>query len=395
MFEFKILKKSKKSKARLGILKTSHGEIETPAFVPVATQATIKTLTSEEASRTKSQILICNTYHLHLKPGEKIVKANGGLHKFMNWKAPLMTDSGGFQVFSLGFGRDLGVGKILKSETKLFAPARHSARNTPVASISVGSQPQNIKITNVGVWFRSPIDGRKIFIGPKESMKIQEALGADIVFAFDECTPPTADYEYTKKSLEKTHKWALQSLEFKGKKQAIFGIIQGGKFEDLRIKSAEFIGSQPFDGFGIGGEFGDSKNDMVKMINRVNEKLPENKPRHLLGIGYLEDIPKIIKSGIDFFDCIAPTHYARRGFAFTSEGKLDLNKRRFLNPPAGGKKPLDKKCSCEVCQNYTRSYICHLLKAKEITAMRLLTFHNLYFFNSFVEKIREEIKRRK
>ncbi|MBI4993938.1 tRNA guanosine(34) transglycosylase Tgt [Candidatus Wolfebacteria bacterium] len=420
--DFKILKKSKKNKARLGILKTSHGEIETPSFVPVATQATIKTLTSEEAKAAKCQILICNTYHLHLKPGEKIVKANGGLHKFMNWRAPLMTDSGGFQVFSLGFGRDFGVGKILKSatnmfltepvvrslqrraatlplsaatpipsETKLAALPRHSARNTFVASISVGSQPQNIKITDEGVWFRSPIDGRKIFIGPKESMKIQESLGADIIFAFDECTPPLADYEYTKKSLEKTHKWALQSLKFKGKKQALFGIVQGGKFKDLRIKSAEFIASQSFDGFGIGGEFGDSKNDMVKMINWVNEKLPENKPRHLLGIGYLEDIPKIIKSGIDTFDCIAPTHYARRGFAFTSFGKLDLGKSIFLKD----RKPLDKKCDCEVCQNYTRSYICHLLKAKEITALRLLTSHNLYFFNSFVEKIRDEIKKGK
>ena len=373
-------------------MKTSHGEIETPCFVPVATQAVVKTLTSEEAEAAKCQILIANTFHLHLKPGEKIVKSNGGIHKFMNWNRPLMTDSGGFQVFSLGFGRDLGVGKIMKSGAG--------------ALVKVGQQPQNIKITDDGVWFRSPVDGKKLFIGPKESMKIQEAIGADIIFSFDECTPPLADYEYTKKSLEKTHKWAIASLKIKNQiskiknKQAIFGIVQGGKFKDLRIESAKFIANLPFDGFGIGGEFGDNKNTMIKMIDWVVKELPENKPRHLLGIGHPEDILKIIKSGIDTFDCVMPTHYARHGVAFTSNGRLDMGKSKFLNPPSalfggGGKNPLDKKCDCMVCRNYTRSYISHLLKAKEITALRLLTFHNLYFFNSLVEKIRNDIKKEK
>ncbi|MCL5004546.1 MAG: tRNA guanosine(34) transglycosylase Tgt [Patescibacteria group bacterium] len=374
---FRVVKKSKKSKARIGILKTSHGEIETPCFVPVATQAVVKTLTSEEAEAAKCQILIANTFHLHLKPGEKIVKSNGGIHKFMNWNRPLMTDSGGFQVFSLGFGRDLGVGKIMKSGAG--------------ALVKVGQQPQNIKIIDDGVWFRSPVDGRKLFIGPKESMKIQEAIGADIIFAFDECTPPLADYEYTKKSLIKTHEWAIASLKNKGKKQALFGIVQGGKFKDLRIESAKFIANLPFDGFGIGGEFGDNKNTMIKMIDWVVKELPENKPRHLLGIGHPEDILKIIKSGIDTFDCVMPTHYARHGIAFASSGRLDMSKPIFLKD----KKPLDKKCDCMVCRNYTRSYIGHLLKAKEITALRLLTFHNLYFFNSLVEKIRNDIKKEK
>lgn len=256
----------------------------------------------------------------------------------------------------------------------------------------IGQQPQNIKITNNGVWFKSPIDGSKIFIGPKESMKIQEALGADIIFAFDECTPPLADYEYTKKSLKKTHKWALQSLKFKSKQQALFGIVQGGKFKDLRIESAKFIGKLPFDGFGIGGEFGDDKKIMARMLKWTLNELPENKPRHLLGIGHPEDLESVIKSGVDSFDCVAPTHYARRGIAFINadkRGRLNLSKSVFLKD----KRPLDEKCGCLICQNYNRSYISHLIRAKEISGLKMLTFHNLYFFNSFVEKIREKIKK--
>ena len=361
----------------MGVLKTSHGVVETPALVTVATQAVVKTLTSEEVKQAKSQILIANTFHLHLKPGEKGVKSFGGLHKFMNWQKPLMTDSGGFQVFSLGFGSDHGVGKILKKKSN--------------SSILVGQQPKNIKITNDGVYFNSPVDGKKIFLGPKESMIIQEALGADIIFSFDECTSPLADYEYTKKSLVKTHRWAKICLENKPAKQALFGITQGGKFKDLRIESAKFIGSLPFDGFGIGGEFGGDKNTMIKMLDWTIKELPDEKPRHLLGIGHLEDIPKIIKSGVDTFDCIVPTHYARHGYAFTSSGRVDMSKTKFLKD----KNPLDKKCGCFVCQNYTRGYITHLLKAKEITPLKLLTFHNLYFFNSYIEKIRDDIKKGK
>jgi len=359
----------------LGVLKTSHGVVETPALVTVATQAVVKTLTSEEVKQAKSQILIANTFHLHLKPGEKHIKFFGGLHKFMNWDRPLMTDSGGFQVFSLGFGSDHGVGKIFKKKSN--------------SSVLVGQQPKNIKITSDGVFFNSPVDGRKIFLGPKESMNIQQALGADIVFAFDECTSPLADYEYTKKSLVKTHCWAKICLENRSAKQALFGITQGGKFKDLRIESAKFIGSLPFDGFGIGGEFGGDKDTMIKMIGWTIKELPDEKPRHLLGIGHLEDIPKIIKSGVDTFDCIVPTHYARHGYAFTSQGRLDMSKSNFLKD----KNPLDKKCGCFVCQNYSRGYITHLLKAKEITPLKLLTFHNLYFFNSYIEKLRNDIKK--
>ncbi len=375
MFEFKIIKRSNKSRARLGILKTSHGEIETPALVGVGTQAVVKTLTSKEIEATKTQIIISNTYHLHLKPGEDIVGQNGGLHKFMNFNKPIMTDSGGYQVFSLGFGSDYGTGKILKETTD--------------KTIKIGEQPKKIKITEDGVYFRSVVDGKMLFMGPSESIKIQEKLGADIIFAFDECTSPIANYEYTKRSLEKTKRWAKICLEVKKSDQALYGIVQGGKFEDLRIESAKFTASLPFEGFGIGGEFGDDKKDMAKMLSWVNSNLPESKPRHLLGIGYLEDMETIIKEGIDTFDCIVPTHYARHGVAFVSEGKLDLKKSKFLKD----KKPLDKKCACETCINYSRSYIAHLFKAKEITALRLVTFHNLYYFNTYVELLRERIKK--
>jgi len=373
MIKFKIVKKSKKSKARLGILETRHGVIETPCLVPVATQATVKSLNSEEVKETKTQILICNTLHLHLKPGEKIIEKADGLHQFMNWKGPLMTDSGGFQVFSLGFGKDFQIGKIVKEKIN--------------SQINLSQKPKFLKITKEGVYFSSFVDGKKIFLGPKESIKIQEKLGADIIFAFDECTSPNASFEYVKKSLERTHYWAKICLKTKKTDQALFGIVQGGRFKTLRKESAKFIGSLPFDGFGIGGEFGHNKKKMLQMLDWVIKELPPEKPRHLLGIGYLEDIPKIIEKGIDLFDCTVPTQYARRGIAFTSLGKLDLRKSKFLKD----KEPLDKKCSCFVCQNYKRNYICHLFRAKEITAFRLLTFHNLYFFNTFVEKIRKSL----
>lgn len=418
---FKILKKSKISNARLGFMETSHGVVETPCLVPVATQATIKTLDSKETEETKSQMLICNTFHLHLKPGlpptnfgkrvgqegskkikhipkfvggEKFVEKAGGLHKFMNWRKPLMTDSGGFQVFSLGFGKDFGTGKILNSKNKaknkaMFQLSNSIELDSKVKRITYGNQPKNIKIMQDGVYFNSPIGGSKLFLGPKESMRIQEKLGADIIFAFDECTSPIADYEYTKRSLEKTHEWAKVCLDVKQSKQALFGIVQGGKYKDLRIESAKFIAGLPFGGFGIGGEFGDDKKQMPKMLNWVIKELPEKKPRHLLGMGHLEDIEKIIKQGVDTFDCTVPTHYARRGILFGSEGRINLKQSKFLKR----REPLDKGCVCNVCLNYKKDYVCHLLRAGELTALKLTTFHNLHYFNSYVEDIRSKIKR--
>jgi queuine tRNA-ribosyltransferase/7-cyano-7-deazaguanine tRNA-ribosyltransferase len=384
MIEFKILKKSKKSRARLGILKTPHGEIETPTLVAVATQASVKTLSSEDVLKTKTQIIIANTFHLHLKPGENILKSAGGIHKFMNWPKPVMTDSGGFQVFSLGFGSDLKVGKILK-----FFPAGAKEE------VKEGSQPKKVKITPEGVWFSSPANGERIFLGPKESIKIQESIGADIILAFDECTPPLADYEYAKGALKRTHDWAKICVKERKTKQALYGIVQGSHFKDLREEAAKFINSLDFDGFAIGGDLGKNKKETAKIISWTVPRLEEKKPRHLLGIGYPEDMEPAAKWGMDTFDCIVPTHYARHGTAFVSKGagggfvKIDLRQSKFLKD----KRPLDPLCGCDVCRNYKRNYICHLFKAKEILPLSLLTFHNLYFFNSYAESVRVKIKK--
>lgn len=376
MFEFKILKRSKKSRARLGVISTPHGEIETPAFVPVATRATVRTLESDEVAAAGAQVLICNTYHLHIAPGEKLVKRAGGLHDFMQWKRPLMTDSGGFQVFSLGFGTDHGVGKILKEE--------------PEKRIPLGTQPTNIKITPDGVHFRSPIDGTQLFLGPKESIRIQEALGADIIFAFDECPSPLANEEYMRRSLDMTHRWARTCLEARSSKleAALYGIVQGGSFKALRSESAKIIGAMPFQGFGIGGEFGYDKRSLKKMLSDVHDLLPEGKPRHVLGVGHPEDFPYIASAGGDTFDCIAPTHYARRGVIFTSKGRFDIRNRRYLTD----QKPLDPKCKCDICATYSRAYICHLIRAHELTGMKLASYHNLHFFNAEAQRLRTRIK---
>jgi len=378
MFSFKILKKSKRSRARLGVIHTPHGDIETPAFVPVATRATIRTLDTSEVEDVGAQVLICNTFHLHVAPGEKLIKKAGGLHKYMRWNKPLMTDSGGFQVFSLGFGTDHGVGKMLRSEQD--------------KKILEGSQPRSLTITAHGVRFRSPIDGKELFLGPKESIKVQEALGADIIFAFDECPSPLSSAEYMRRSIDTTHRWAAECLDAKkNHKQALYGIVQGGGSMEMRIESAQIIGAMNFDGFGFGGEFGYDKQSMKKVIGAVSDNLPENKPRHILGIGHPEDFSIIVAAGGDTFDCIAPTHYARRGTVFTSRGpstslrtsRLQINDRRFLKDI---NKPLDPSCTCDVCKTYSRSYICSLMRAHELTGMKLTTFHNLHYFNTQVRK---------
>lgn len=358
-------------------METSHGVVETPCLVPVATQGVVKTLDEKEVEETKSEILISNTFWLHLRPGEKIVEKSGGLHKFMNWKKPLMTDSGGFQVFSLGFGKDFGVTKFT------------GGKNDEKTAIVKNQTAKAVKITRDGACFRSPINGDELFLGPKESIKIQQKLGADIMFAFDECTPPLANYEYVNDSVEKTHSWAKICLKAKKSKQALFGIVQGSGFKDLREKSAKFINSLDFDGFGIGGDLWRERSGTRSILKYIIPHLNEKKPRHLLGVGHLKNIEDIIKEGIDLFDCTVPTHYARHGIAFTFKGRLDLKSSKFLKK----NEPLDKECTCRVCLNYKKNYICHLLRAKEITALKLITFHNLWHFNSHIESIRQKIKK--
>ena len=379
MINFSVLKQSVISRARLGILKTPHGEVETPAFVAVATRASVKTISSEEAARAGCQLLIANTYHLHLRPGESTVRKAGGLHKFMNWGGPLMTDSAGFQVFSLGFGLDHGVGKLAKPSKR-----GHTRK------IKLATQPKKIKITPDGVYFRSVIDGRELFIGPKESICIQEALGADIMLAFDECTSPLADKEYVADSLQRTHRWAKQSLKARRTKQALYGITQGSHYKDLRIQSAKYINSLGFDGFAIGGDFGDEKRAMEMVLKWTVPNLDPCKPRHFLGIGYPEDIERIVKNGVDTFDCTVPTHFGRHGVAFTTQGRLNMKQTTFLKD----KKTLENKCGCETCQNnYGRNYISHLIRAGELTGLKLLTVHNLFHFNGLVAAVRRKISR--
>ena len=374
MFSFKTLKRSSKSRARVGVISTPHGEIETPAFVPVATRATVRSLDSSEVEDTGSQVLICNTFHLHVAPGEALVKKAGGLHTYMQWKKLLMTDSGGFQVYSLGFGSDHGIGKMLKEPTGRV--------------VETDAQPQKIKITDDGVHFRSPIDGRALFLGPKESIRIQEALGADIIFAFDECTSPLADKDYLVASLKKTHRWAAECIRVKeNDKQALYGIVQGGGHADLRAMSAQIIGAMDFEGFAIGGEYGYDKKMMAKIMGKVNDILPEHRPRHALGVGHPEDFEVLARAGIDTFDCIAPTHYARRGIIFTSKGRINIKNQRFLKEF----KPLDASCACDICTTYTRSYICHLMRGHELTGMKLASYHNLHYFNALATQVRKQI----
>ncbi len=376
---FRIIKKHSKSKARLGLVRTTNGVMRTPAFFPVATKATVKSLTPEDIRKIGFEGVLANAYHLYLQPGHKIVKKMGGLHKFMNWQGIIATDSGGFQVFSLGMAIQDKVGKILKEGERGQPPLRGLPPKIPHSSL--------VKIDEEGVDFTSYLDGSRHRFTPEISMKIQEDLGADIIFAFDECSSPLADYDYTKKAMERTHRWAKRCLKAKKKKnQFLFGIVQGGLFEELRKESAQFIGKLPFDGFGIGGSFG--KNEMKKTLDWIVPRLPEDKPRHLLGVGYLDDLKNAIKRGIDLFDCVYPTRLARHGTFLTSQGELNISKASYR----ADKKPIMKNCSCYVCKNFTRAYLHHLFKAKEMLGHRLATIHNLHFMFDFFEKIRRDIK---
>ncbi|WP_434290369.1 tRNA guanosine(34) transglycosylase Tgt [Clostridium botulinum] len=355
---YKLLKKL--GKARRGEFTTPHGVIQTPVFMNVGTLAAIKgAVSSMDLKEIGCQVELSNTYHLHLRPGDEVVKKMGGLHKFMNWDRPILTDSGGFQVFSLSKIR---------------------------------------KIQEEGVYFNSHIDGRKIFMGPEESMRIQSNLASTIAMAFDECVENPAPREYVEKSVERTTRWLhrckdemnrLNSLpDTINNKQMLFGINQGGTYQDIRIEHAKTMAKMDLDGYAIGGlAVGESHEDMYRIIDAVVPHLPEDKPIYLMGVGIPSNILEAVDRGVDFFDCVLPARNGRHAHVFTKEGKINLLNAKFELDD----KPIDEGCQCPACKHYTRSYIRHLFKAKEMLAMRLCVLHNLYFYNNLMEEIRDAI----
>lgn len=373
---FKI--KNKLGRARTGVISTAHGKILTPGFAFVATHGMIKSLGDMEHSLASPELTISNTFHLFVSGKVKEIKKAGGLHKRFGLKNPIMTDSGGFQVFSLGWGKVHKIGKIFSKHKQTDIVSRFCE---PTYDVGFNS----VKIGNNGVVFT--YDGRKYKLDPDSSIKIQEDLGADIIFAFDECTSPLHDYEYNKKSLDKTHNWAKKCLEAKKTKgQALFGIVQGGVYKDLRKKSSTVIGALPFDGFGIGGSFGEKQ--MGEVIGWSLSGLPEDKPRHLLGIGAIKDIFIGVKKGIDTFDCVIPTREARHGRLYSRSGKLDIQRGIF----AKDKKTIEKGCKCEACSRKPkRSDFKKMFSENKPEAQRLATLHNIYFYKTLFDKIRKVI----
>ncbi len=378
-FNFKIEKKLKDRLGRAGVLETPHGVILTPSFVAVGTKATVKSLTPEAVSEAGTQVVLGNTYHLFLQPGDEIVAKAGGIGKFMNWSGPTMTDSGGFQVFSLGAAYGKDISKVVKiTDPSLLIPERFDDSDAPRLA----------KIGQDGVSFKSHLDGSIHYITPEKSIQIQHNLGADIIFAFDECTSPAEDERYQEEALERTHRWAERCLvEHKklGGDSALFGIVQGGRNENLRKKSATFIGSMDFDGYGIGGSF--AKEDMSTAVKWVNEILPEEKPRHLLGIGEPEDLFMGVENGVDLFDCVTPTRLGRNGTIYTKKGKMIIMNKQFRDDFT----PIEEDCECYTCKNYTRAYIAHMFHGKEMLAGTLASTHNLYFIVNLVKNIRQSI----
>ena len=352
--------KAKDGRARRGVLHTVHGDIQTPVFMNVGTCAAIKGgVSTVELEQINCQVELSNTYHLHVRPGDALIRDMGGLHKFMNWKRPILTDSGGFQVFSLSSLR---------------------------------------KITEEGVHFASHVDGKRIFMGPEESMQIQSNLASTIAMAFDECVENPAPYDYVKKSIERTYRWLVRCKEEMArlnslpdtinKHQMLFGINQGGTYEDLRVQHMKQIAELDLDGYAIGGlAVGEATDEMYRIIDVVEPHMPEHKPRYLMGVGTPCNILEAVHRGVDFFDCVMPSRNARHGSLFTWHGKITLMNEKY----ARDERPIDPTCQCPTCQNYSRSYLRHLLKAKESLGMRLAVTHNLYFYNDLTQKIRDAL----
>lgn len=379
--KFTIEKELDGKLGRAGVLETAHGVINTPAFVSVGTKAAVKALTPEQVRSVGAEVVLANTYHLYLDPGDERVKKFGGLHKFMNWDGPIMTDSGGFQVFSLGaaYGKDFS--KVISINDPSLLLGERSTE---------GEVPRLATIGRDGVSFRSHIDGLLHYITPEKSIEIQHNLGADILFAFDEATAPAETFQYQEEAMERTHRWAKKSLEYHRSKdnaehQALFGIVQGGIEPELRKRSAEYISSLDFDGFGIGGSY--TKEHMALTTHLVNAILPKEKPRHLLGIGEPENLFMGVENGVDLFDCVAPTRNGRGGTLYTSRGKINIRNAEFREDIG----PVDEDCGCEVCRSYSRAYLCHLYRAHEMLGGTLGSMHNLHFIINLVKKMRQSI----
>lgn len=375
-------------RARAGVISTPHGDIQTPAFTAVGTKATVKGLTPAQLKEAGLQVLIANTYHLYLQPGEGTIEKLGGLHAFMGWQGPLMTDSGGFQIFSLGegFGK-----KISKFSAAQASPEEGVAVYSEELATSHGKLAV---IDEEGVSFTSHLDGSLHRFTPERSVEIQHKLGADIFFAFDECTWPTATYEYQKEAMERTHAWARRSLaahrqNFEAnKRQWVYGIGQGGQFDDLRRESARTIGNMGFDGFGLGGSFSRKYGDnSLQSALAMLDELPSDMPVHGLGVGEPEDLVLGVEGGVDTFDCVTPTRNGRSGSVYHRGGRINIDGASYLLDQA----PIDAACACYTCQNFTRAYICHLFRAKEMLGPVLASLHNMHFLVQLVEDMRVAI----
>jgi queuine tRNA-ribosyltransferase len=390
---FKIIAQDKKSRARAGIISTPNGKIETPYLIPVATRARIEALDSKDLKKLKIQALLANTYHLHFQPGEKKIKKKGGLRGYMQFNKPFFTDSGGFQAMSLGDTMADGFTKLGKNHERVRE-----------------RKESFIKITNKGVFFKSIYDHKWSFLDAKKSMQIQSDLGSNVIMSFDECTAANKSHDYQKEALERTKRWGIQSLKYHDKKQALYGIIQGGQFKDLRLESTEFVSNLPFDGIAIGGSFGESYGDSKKAMHQILEwimhELEKNqesysKPRHMLGIGWIDDLFECVERGIDTFDCVEMTRVARHGNVFISPragGSLKNKFRNSIRESDATNKPIDPTCSCSTCKKYTKAELYKLkLKYKEGSKEfgRLATIHNIHFMLNLCAQIRKAIKQGK
>jgi len=347
---FNVIHKDKNSKARLGKLTTAHGEIDTPCFMPVGTQGTVKTLSPQELKENGASVILSNAYHLFLRPGIEIIKKAGGLHAFMSWPGPILTDSGGYQIFSLALLR---------------------------------------KINDQGVEFQSHIDGLKHFLTPEDVIRIQKDFGSDIIMPLDECVHYPCSYDHATVAMKRTIDWARRSKEAHNNQALLFGIVQGATYEDLRQSCSEQLTEIGFDGYAIGGvSVGEPKNLSYNIVNFVLEFLPQVKPHYLMGVGVPEDIINAVELGIDMFDCVVPTRYGRNGTAFTSEGKLTIRNSPYIEDFS----PLDKKCSCYACKNFSRSYLRHLFNTDEMLGLRLVSLHNIHFYLELMRNIREAVR---